>query len=86
MLGLGTWAVKYATPDWAIFAWLEDLTIQSGSLLQTHIVTAHVAVGALILATSAALALFGFRLIRAKSIENIAGNSVGSICLLELAL
>jgi cytochrome c oxidase assembly protein subunit 15 len=62
-LGAGTWIVKFAVPSWAS-GWLGlgRVAIQDGGWLQTHIVTAHVAVGSLMLAASLALALFAVKL------------------------
>jgi cytochrome c oxidase assembly protein subunit 15 len=67
-LGAGTWIVKYAIPAWAA-AWLPPMTaaIQDGGALQTHIITAHVAVGSLLLATALALALYAHRLLAAPA-------------------
>jgi cytochrome c oxidase assembly protein subunit 15 len=62
LLGAGTWVVKYAVPSWT-----ESLipfsrsAIVDGGWLQTHVVTAHVAVGSLLLATSVAIALYSCR-------------------------
>ncbi len=63
-LGAGTWLVKYAVPYWAT-RWVSINTqaIQDGGWLQTHIITAHVAVGSLILVTSLVLALKSFRML-----------------------
>ncbi len=63
-LGTGTWLVKYSVPYWAA-RWFSISTnaIQDGGWLQTHIVTAHVAVGSLILVTSLVLALNSFRML-----------------------
>ena len=61
-LGVGTWAVKYSVAQWAgNIPWLASYTIEAGSWLQTHVVTAHVAVGSLMLATSVALVLYTLR-------------------------
>jgi hypothetical protein len=61
-LGVATWLVKYSVPYWAS-GWISLPTgaIVNGGWLQTHIVTAHVAVGSLLLATSLALALYAMR-------------------------
>jgi cytochrome c oxidase assembly protein subunit 15 len=65
-LGAGTWLTHYGPPSWlAGNAWLAGYTVEAGSLLQTHVTTAHVAVGSLILATSLAVALRSLRLLRA---------------------
>jgi cytochrome c oxidase assembly protein subunit 15 len=63
-LGGATWVVKFAAPSWApawISAWRG--AVQEGGWLQTHVITAHVAVGSLLLATSLALALYAYRLL-----------------------
>jgi cytochrome c oxidase assembly protein subunit 15 len=64
VLGAGTWIVKFAVPSWAA-GWLPPMTvaIQDGGALQTHVITAHVAVGSLLLATALALALYAHRLL-----------------------
>ena len=74
-LGAGTWIVKYAVPDWAA-DWLPAMTtaIRDGGALQTHVVTAHVAVGSLLLATALALALYAQRLLTAPAAIRGAGT------------
>jgi cytochrome c oxidase assembly protein subunit 15 len=63
-LGAGTWLVKYAAPTWVPhWALPGGDAVQEGGWLQTHVVTAHVAVGALLFATSLALVLYAVRLI-----------------------
>jgi cytochrome c oxidase assembly protein subunit 15 len=68
-LGAGTWIVKFSIPTWAA-NWIStgSVAIQNGGWLQTHVITAHVAVGSLLLATSLALALYVHRLLPAASI------------------
>jgi heme a synthase len=57
-LGLATWVAKYAWPGFlADQAWTASYTITAGSMLQALIITAHVAVGSLILVNSLVLAL-----------------------------
>lgn len=62
LLGGGTWVAKYSVPVWA-----ESLlpfnrsAIVDGGWLQTHVVTAHMALGSLLLATTLSLALFAWR-------------------------
>ncbi|MGD9636887.1 MAG: heme A synthase, partial [Pirellulales bacterium] len=53
LLGGGTWIMKFAVPVWAA-DWLplEPMANQADGWLQTHIITAHVAVGSLLLVTS----------------------------------
>jgi cytochrome c oxidase assembly protein subunit 15 len=66
-LGAGTWIVKFAVPSWAP-SWVtpSGMAVQQGGWLQTHVITAHVAVGSLLLATSLALALYAVRLLAAN--------------------
>jgi cytochrome c oxidase assembly protein subunit 15 len=63
-LGAATWVVKFAAPAWAP-AWISTArgAVQEGGWLETHVITAHVAVGSLVLAASLALALFAQRLL-----------------------
>jgi len=63
-LGASTWLIKYSVPYWAS-TWLPTggFTIQANGWLQTHVVTAHVALGSLLLGTSVALALYALRLL-----------------------
>jgi cytochrome c oxidase assembly protein subunit 15 len=63
-LGVATWLEKFAVPSWAS-GWIshDHVTIAAGGWLQTHIITAHVATGSLLLATSVALALYSQRLL-----------------------
>jgi cytochrome c oxidase assembly protein subunit 15 len=63
-LGAGTWVVKYSVPAWAS-DWINpsSVAIQDGGSLQTHVITAHVAIGSLIFGTSVALALYARRLL-----------------------
>ena len=59
-LGAGTWLTHYGPPAWlragwlANNRWLAGYTVEAGSLWQTHVTTAHVAAGSLILGTSLA--------------------------------
>jgi cytochrome c oxidase assembly protein subunit 15 len=58
MLGGATWIAKFAVPAWATGLVPHDgYTIQADGWLQTHIITAHVAVGSLLLVTAVATAL-----------------------------
>jgi cytochrome c oxidase assembly protein subunit 15 len=63
-LGAATWIAKFAVPAWAA-GWVPapPHAMQHGHWVQTHIITAHVAAGSLILVTSLALALFAHRLL-----------------------
>jgi cytochrome c oxidase assembly protein subunit 15 len=62
VLGAGTWIVKFAVPAWAA-PWLpfSAFAIQAEGWIETNIITAHVAVGSLLLATSVAIALTALR-------------------------
>jgi cytochrome c oxidase assembly protein subunit 15 len=63
-LGGGTWIVKFSTPEFLqplLPASWHGRAIVDGGWLQTHVITAHVAVGSLLLATSLALALHASR-------------------------
>ncbi len=73
MLGAGTWIVKFAAPVWTP-AWLAtgSAAIQDGGWLQTHVITAHVAVGSLLLAASMALALYAQRLLPSTATQRTA--------------
>jgi cytochrome c oxidase assembly protein subunit 15 len=64
LLGAGTWIVKFAVPAWAE-GWvpLEPMANQADGWLQTHIITAHVALGSLLLVTSLSVALYALRLL-----------------------
>jgi cytochrome c oxidase assembly protein subunit 15 len=63
-LGAGTWIVKFSVPAWASsIISTGAVAVQDGGWLQTHIITAHVAVGSLLLASSLALALYAQRLL-----------------------
>lgn len=72
-LGGATWAVKYAVPP-AFHSWTPALLteIVDKGWLQTHIVTAHMAVGSLMFGTSVALALYSLRLIPAPALSRAA--------------
>lgn len=64
VLGASTWIVKFAVPVWAT-TWIspQAVAVQEGGWAQTHVITAHVAVGSLILGTAVALALYCQRLL-----------------------
>jgi cytochrome c oxidase assembly protein subunit 15 len=63
-LGAATWIVKFSVPAWASsLISTGNVAIQEGGWLQTHIITAHVAVGSLLLVASLALALYAQRLL-----------------------
>ncbi|MEQ8785869.1 MAG: COX15/CtaA family protein [Pirellulaceae bacterium] len=64
-LGVGTWMVNYGWPDWdETFPFAAGYTIHAEGMLQTNIVTAHVALGSLILAAAAQLCARSLRLLR----------------------
>ncbi len=67
-LGAATWIVKFSVPAWASsLVSTGNTAIQEGGWLQTHIITAHVAVGSLLLIVSLALALYAQRLLPTSS-------------------
>jgi cytochrome c oxidase assembly protein subunit 15 len=68
VLGVGTWVSKYAWPAaLGQFEFAAGYTITANSLVQSLIVTSHVAVGSLILATSVVLAVRAGRLLKWES-------------------
>lgn len=79
-LGAGTWIVKFAVPSWAVsIIGTQQVAVREGSWLQTHVITAHVATGSLILATSVALALYAQRLLsEAPATQSIARRELGA--------
>ncbi len=68
MLGPATWVVHYGWP-----AWLAELplaaghTVQAKSLSQAMTVTAHMAIGSLVLANSVVVAVRSFRMARIEA-------------------
>jgi cytochrome c oxidase assembly protein subunit 15 len=75
VLGAGTWIVKYSVPRWASdWGSIGGVAIQDGGWLQTHVITAHVAGGSLLLATSLALALYTQRLLPVSATKLIAAR------------
>ncbi|MFV2069576.1 MAG: hypothetical protein ACC645_21640 [Pirellulales bacterium] len=63
LLGAGTWITRFGWPAWTQSTYTAAaFTIQAGASFQTLIVTAHMAAGSLILATSFWLTLEVFRL------------------------
>ncbi len=70
LLGAGTWIVKFAVPAWAA-SWAphDAYTIQADGWLETHIITAHVAVGSLLLGTAVAIALTAWRMSAGDSVS-----------------
>lgn len=70
MLGAGTWVVKYSWPYWMSgFGWTSSHTIQAKGMFQALTVTAHVATGSLILATSIVLAVRSLRFVRVPLLD-----------------
>ncbi len=64
-LGIATWVVKYGWPAWfAGFQLAAEHTIRANSFSQATVITAHVAMGSLILATSSLLAVRSLRVFR----------------------
>lgn len=62
LLGIGAWVVRYGIPVWfADWIWEVPYTVQAHSPLQAIVLTAHVAVGSLALATAVTLALWSGR-------------------------
>ena len=82
LLGAGTWIVKYSVPMWAR-EWLptDGFIIQAEGWLQTHVVTAHVAVGSLLLATSVALALYALRLLPSPATTRLSATRMVEVAL-----
>ncbi len=67
VLGPATWVVNYGWPQWvADMPFAVGHTIQAKSLVQAMIVTAHVAVGSLVLASAAVVATRAVRLARVE--------------------
>ena len=61
-------------PDWARSI-ISTGAVQEGGWFQTHIITAHVAVGSLLLATSLALALYAQRLLTRRGLAPFAESA-----------
>ena len=56
--------VRFAAPSWVPeWATLSREAVQDGGWLQTHVITAHVAMGSLLFVTSLALSLYACRLL-----------------------
>jgi cytochrome c oxidase assembly protein subunit 15 len=69
-LGIGTWIVNYSWPNWdETFPFAAGYTIQAEGMLQTNVVTSHMAVGSLILATSMMIVARGLRLLRPAALN-----------------
>lgn len=77
LLGVGSWLVKYSWPTWLPrWTWNPAFTVRAESMLQAVTVTAHVAVGSLILATAFLLLLRAAR--RAEPVST-ASKSLASL-------
>jgi cytochrome c oxidase assembly protein subunit 15 len=62
LLGVATWVVRFSVPVWASDWWPGGVpSVAAGGWLETHVITAHVAGGSLLLAVSIALALAAVR-------------------------
>jgi cytochrome c oxidase assembly protein subunit 15 len=76
-LGSATWVVTYSYPSWLSgFAFAAGHTVQASSYSQSLIVTAHQAMGSLILAVAVLISLRSLRLVRSRG---AAGASLGII-------
>ena len=65
VLGPATWVVSYGWPHWfSEMPFAAGHTVQAKTVSQAMIVTAHVAVGSLVLASSVVAAMRSFRLVR----------------------
>ncbi len=61
-LGSGTWVVKYGWPSWfGDYSFAAGYTVQTNSILQVIVTTAHVANGSMILAHTTAMAIGALR-------------------------
>lgn len=68
LLGAATWVTNYGWPAWlSAYPWAAAYVPQARSALQSHVTTAHVAAGSLILVTSLLLALRAVRSYRAPA-------------------
>jgi cytochrome c oxidase assembly protein subunit 15 len=65
LLGAATWVTKYGWPAWfSTYVWSLEFTVVSGGRFPSHLTTAHVAFGSLMLVTSLSLTLWTRRLLR----------------------
>jgi heme a synthase len=72
-LGAGAWAVNYGWPSWLVdYPWAARWVINSQGHLQANLTTAHVAMGSLILGTTAMIALRAFRLTHCNRVLHLA--------------
>jgi cytochrome c oxidase assembly protein subunit 15 len=79
-LGAATWLVKFSVPEWATeIITPGSIAVEEGGWLQTHVITAHVALGSLLLVTSVAIALYAQRRLAAHLPTNqIAARRLGA--------
>jgi cytochrome c oxidase assembly protein subunit 15 len=79
VLGASTWIVKFAVPTWA-GSWVspQSVAVIQGGWTQTHIITAHVAVGSLILGVAVALALYCQRLLVESPLPIVVRRELGA--------
>ena len=76
-MGIATWRVRFAYPEWVRDWWgASPHAIVEHGMLQANVVTAHVAIGSLLLAAAVALALRSVRLVPASN--KVANVAVGS--------
>jgi cytochrome c oxidase assembly protein subunit 15 len=79
VLGAATWVVKYSVPDWAS-GWISNagVVIRDGGWLQTHVITAHVAIGSALFGTTVAIALYAHRLLGGlATVRSVSGAKLG---------
>ena len=80
VLGSATWIVNYSWPDWAVqLGWGIGHTVQAGSYAQALTVTAHQAMGSLILGVSTLLTIRAYRLLAAPSTRRMASISLKGV-------
>lgn len=72
LLGIGTWIVKYGWPTWlGEWDFSAGYLVQTNSVWQGIITTAHVANGSLILATAVSVATWSLRLLPFGAVESL---------------
>ena len=79
VLGAATWIVKYSVPYWAT-GWISNsaVVIRDGGWLQTHVITAHVAIGSALFGTTVAIALYAHRLLSGSTVvQKASGAKLG---------
>lgn len=78
-LGASSWVVKYGWPVWfADWSYAASYTVQAASLWQAVVVTAHVAMGAVILSLAVICAVTSFRFLRSEQpVAAPSGSLVG---------